>query len=176
MPYIPAEDRALPYQEFISELCEETGANFKSGAAQFFYAVLTAVYGDAERTRYFRQNELHGVLACMRMEWEQRWCPKLDTRDWHFPLFELAQGAQSLCALAARVVECIPREDETRRAGHLNYFITLLMVEAVSRRLLTKEEVPPYIDAIASQIYAVVTRPYEVQAIGKNGDVFPENF
>lgn len=177
MPYIAPEDRQLPYSTYVQsiwDLCESK--TWREQFANLLRETLVTVYGDKNETRYFKQNEMDGVLACVSLEWAHRW-GRESSQTTPLQLAHLTTYPEGEAdRLAQAVAEIVPVDDETRRAGHLNYFITIAMIEAVSRKLIEIQQVPGYIDAVASWIYATTTRPYEEQAIEKNGDVFPVGF
>ena len=171
MPYIPADHRQQ-YQYFLPTLFEKMSAsNWQESLLAFIFQVSELVYGTATDTRYFKQNELGGVFACMSLEWQLR----CGISRGKILSLKLKTGQPEINTLATLFVKLIPLEDETLRAGHLNYFITISMIHAIERSWTSVEQVPDFIDSVARIVYKTITRPYEEIAANKNGEVFPES-
>lgn len=174
MPYISPEQRP-PYvaaaETFLSSLSHNDAVSLLPAAIR---AILESVYGTVEDTRYYRQNELQGVLSCMRREWCSRLnLPTNISRQVSFKLTTASgEEPKAFCELLNTVSKAVPLADETLRAGHLNFFISEMMNQVVEKGWLKAAEVPDLIDAIAEWLYEEITRPYEDRAIAKNGDCF----
>lgn len=81
MPYIAPEDRQLPYSTYVQsiwDLCESK--TWREQFANLLRETLVTVYGDKNETRYFKQNEMDGVLACVSLEWAHRHIRQLKGR------------------------------------------------------------------------------------------------
>jgi len=174
MPYIDEKYRP-DYQQALelifNDLNRESWAN---NVADAFQQILLDVYGDVDSTRYFKQNELGGVLVCMASEWQRRLNIELNTsvlQDFRENL-RFLKDPLSL-AFVNKIKELIPQDDETQRAGHLNYLLTITMIRAVEEDFVKQVEVPAFVYCLFEKIYEQVTGPYEDLAIQKGGEVFP---
>ena len=168
MPYIDAENRKQ-YDAAACELMElATVDNFYSLFASFVFGVGEQIYGGPTETRYFKQNELGGVLICAALEWRRRAGGSLAETFGVTPAFRDQTEAS-----ARRVARMIPREDEGQRPGHLNYCLTRILIDAIGRECLATDNAPSLLLATLSAWYSEVTGPYEEIAITKNGDCYP---
>lgn len=175
MPYIEKQQQ-LPYQPYFRKLVELLSPDsWDRQVAGFIRSLLVGVYGDYDQTRYYRQNEMGGVLFCMQQEWSSRCGEEIWEKEFNQKAIP-TELSSAFASLSAELVEVIPVDDETLRSGHLNYFITTLMIEIVKIGLINSRQVPDFVSRIATYIYRTTTRVYEDEAIMKNGDVFPGNF
>lgn len=169
MPYIATDSRTdydVIVENFFTDLTPE---NWRDRVAALIFSVSFDLYGDANNTRYFKQNEIVGVFAAAALEAKRRlggaeFSPEKIHYDWK-------SSVTSVVKTAEKVVALVPRSDETQRCGHLNYFATELTLAAANRGWLKSPNGPgQFLLSLADQWYALVTGPYEDEAIAKNGD------
>jgi hypothetical protein len=173
MPYIKLEERTA-YQDLLKEIFSNLEkSSFKESFAGFAATIFQNLYGSADATRYYLQNELCGVLACAALEWSRRTGVALNQAP---PLAAKQNPCSSqLKEIAYLITAFISSRPETDRPGHLNYFLTLCMIEAAQRSFVTPEEVSLLLHTLLLQTYKTQTGPYEDRAISKNGEVFPKD-
>ena len=170
MPYIATESRPV-YDTVVTELLNSsTAENWKDRATALIFSVTFELYGDANNTRYFKQNEIAGVFCAAALESIRRlggqFAPSPANHLTNWKEFTISVAKQSATVLAA-----IPRSDDSQRCGHLNYLITELTLAAVQKGWLEETEGPSrFIFTLADTWYDLVTGPYEDEAIEKNGD------
>ncbi len=169
MPYIAKEHRSeldKIAQRLIEQLPKDDAHLEVFG---FLYEMMRDVYCGHTGTRYFLQNEMIGVLSCMSFEWQDRRdvYPNGDRSIAKLP--EISSATRNILK---DLISLIPKDDYTLRPGHLNYFITILMRDAIKSSIFVNEEIPNWIEALSRHLYSTLTRPYEDSAIAKNGDVF----
>lgn len=170
MPYIKAEDRA-PYQKYAKEIFQKFEKNnWQNQFRAVVYNLVQAIYGTSSDTRYFKQNEMIGVISSMLLEWHHRTGASLSiTTSKH----NFINPSRDLLELLSALSEKISLSDDANRPGNLNYFLTLCMIEAVENSLIESTQVANFMLSILQDLYAAITRKYEALAIEKNGEVFP---
>lgn len=177
VPYIAREARA-PYDKLVEALLFRLD---RSNWAPIFGSVIREVgvslYGGPEETRYYKQNEFIGALSCMRLEWQHRLGLRdaVADRDLSFRLLT-EMNEPSYSSLIDEIAAELRRQPDDARPGHLNYFVTAAMVDAVTRGWLSAQSVLNYIYSLEQWVYSVTTRPYEEGAIARNGDVMPPDW
>jgi hypothetical protein len=169
MPYIAPHSRTA-YDTIVRDLYRDlTSTDWSDRVAALLFSVAFDVYGDANNTRYFKQNEVVGVFCAAALEAQRRFDSKILQPDQS--RIEWKGGISKVVNPLRKVLALIPRDDETQRCGHLNYFATELTLAAAERGWLTTPEGPGcFLLRLADEWYRVVTGPYEDDAITKNGD------
>ncbi|MCO6431677.1 MAG: hypothetical protein J5J00_12530 [Deltaproteobacteria bacterium] len=178
MPYISSDHRK-PYAEIITRCASVGGSSLFEG---FFMTLLSClaerVYGSVE-TRYYKQNEFIGVLSCAATEWLRRTrCSDdglvaesrcIDALDKTPPT--LRAEAQALCG---EITELLPLHDETQRAGHLNFVLTSILLQALTSGALSRPDQGfQILESFRRYWYGRFTADYEESMIAKNGDCYP---
>lgn len=177
MPYILQEARPA-YDELARQLVETLDRRrWPERLGPIVREIGVRIYGPPEHTRYYKQNELIGVLSCMRLEWQQRLNLPDAAVDETLRFALLPDSAAASCSAAVDAIAgaCRRQTDESR-AGHLNYCLTATMIEVVDRGWCAFDYVPTYIYSVEQWVYRVTTRPYEDTARAKSGDVYPASW
>ncbi|MCB0338065.1 MAG: hypothetical protein KDD53_00605, partial [Bdellovibrionales bacterium] len=166
MPYITPDARSK-YDSVISVFVETLNRkSFFGQVPAVLIAILEGCFGNGHDTRYVKQNEAVGVLACMEHEWRRRMELGAVLPD----CVEIARDSLDVNSrqFVEKMIRLLSQEDSSVLAGHLNYSITVLMLESVRRTIVGIAEIPALISGVRERWYDCNTAPYEDSAIKKN--------
>jgi hypothetical protein len=167
MPYISPADRPN-YDALIAVFLQNMPSDdLEHHAAMLILSVAERIYGSADQTRYYLQNEFLGVLYAASLEYRRRTadCVVVGRMFSHW-----SEAIPEVSSFADKLHELVP-SDPTKRPGHLNYLITEFALALVARKWLDRIDGPcDFFGALAYTWYHYTTGPYEDAAIENNGD------
>lgn len=177
MPYIAKPERD-PYDKAAELLLSALDPDaWRQQLAPVVCEVGRRIYGAPDSTRYHRQNEFLGVLACMANEWQDRLRVPAYGADASLSFEPMGQSESAQFEdTIAYIHRLLEKEADEARPAKLNYLLTSAMIGIVEAAWCPADYPPSYVRAMARWVYQTAVRPYEDRAKAENGDVFPEKW
>lgn len=174
MPYIGCKDRENYSQDLgsLREQSELRGLNPEEQAqvaAKLVLTLLEESYPGGDR--YFRHNEVVGMLKCCSLEWQRR-----NNIDGYITDNDLLKKGDhpisSSKEVMKRVGKVVSELSSEVRPGVLNYFITVFFKGLFVGLPTHQKDLPvSVLESVLDHWYSERTAPYEDRKIEENGDV-----